>query len=108
MKAGDKVYRVCPLFEVPGQNYHVQSRTLVVVSKKQIRLDSYFDGGANIIYRPDDLGRVFHVTAIEAVDAYERTALRRVEGARATLRNAEATAASASEWSAQWRRQQKE
>ncbi len=102
MKKGDKVYRVCPLFEVPGQYFHVQSRTLVVVSDKQLRLDSYFDGGANLIYRPDDLGRVFHATAIEAVDAYEHLALRRVDGAKATLSNAEAIAENASAWAAQW------
>jgi hypothetical protein len=103
MKKGDKVYRVCPMFEIPGMHYHVQSRTLVVVSTKQLRLDSHFDGGENLIYRPNDLGCIFFLTAAEAVDAHERRALRSVEGAKIALRNAEVVAARAVAWSARWR-----
>lgn len=91
------------MFEIPGTHYHVQSRTLVVASIKQIRLDSYFDGGENLIYRPDDLGRI--LTAAEAVDAHERRALRCVDSARIALRNAEDVAADAVEWSTRWRRE---
>lgn len=59
MKKGNQVYRVCPLLEIPGKHYDLQSRTLVVVSAKQRRLDFYFDGRENLIYQPNDLGRVF-------------------------------------------------
>jgi hypothetical protein len=104
MKKGDKVYRVCPAFEIPGMGFHLQARTLVVYSDKQLRLDSHFDGGANLIYQPSDLGRVFHATAGEAVEAYERGALSRVEGAKAALTNAKSRADSATAWSADWRK----
>ena len=105
MKKGDKVYRVCPAFDVPGMTFHLQVRTLIVASDKQLRLDSHFDGGTNLIYQPSDLGRVFHETASAAVDAYERSALYRVEGAKATLSNAQSRADAASEWAAQWRKE---
>ena len=104
MKKGDKVYRVCPAFEIPGMEVHLQSRTLVVASNKQLRLDSYFDGGANLIYQPSDLGRVFFETADAAVEAYEQSALARVESAKATLSVAQRRADVATVWSTDWRK----
>lgn len=103
MKNGEKVYRMCPCFEIPGMTFHLQARTLIVASDKQLRLDSYFDGGLNLIYQPSDLGRVFFETANAAVEAYEQSALSRVEGAETALSHAQSRADAATAWSADWR-----
>lgn len=113
MKRGDKVYRVVPVFglvradmtvEVPESgSWYVQSRELVVASPKQFRLDSYFLGGANIIYPASALGREFYATPVEAVDAFIRAASRRLENAQHALWDAQANVSAIHAWNAAWR-----
>lgn len=112
-KRGDKVYLVVPKFGVVGPNlestlapddhYYVQQRTLVVASPKQLRLDSYFFGGPNLIYPPTALGREFFATPEEAVEVFLRRCERSVENARSSVQTAEARLESAVRFAAAWR-----
>lgn len=101
MKRGDKVYSVQPGLN-PGTDYIVQERTLVVVSAKQLRLDDYFQGGSNLIFKPDALGTYFHATPAKAVKAFVDSMTAVAEAARAKTRIAETRAQHAFMFSVAW------
>jgi hypothetical protein len=88
MKRGDKVYKVVPSFMM-GRPWFVQERTLVVCSDKQVRLDSFFCRGSNLIFQPIAIGREFHETPDAAVRAYITSRERNVASARTALSHAE-------------------
>jgi hypothetical protein len=103
MKKGDKVYCVVSVFG--NDDFALQERTLIVVTDKQLRLDSYFCGGLNIKFPPNALGRDFFASPREAIDVFEERQIRNAATAKASAVSAEERARTATAWAEQWRTQ---